>query len=571
MASSDDDFNKLDTLSDDAYLQLIEQFYEKNANSFAFPELDLDKKHRLVMELFTRVRSFNTNSINLCLKTLRLLTREREGLDALTGSSVLEPLQKLAGLECSKVDVNPKDVQNVIEAEKCMSNLIYMSPAVQKFYSVSGVADAITQRIKETTATKLDNGIRFFDMRMLFLLTALNADIRQRVREKFHGLSYLFEIINQIMLSRSEPVAAAADSGITLSNDDIDYLIEILKTLYNLTVDLPNLTHSYAIQEEEEEAHLMRLVSILRELLLCYGPNDEKQMELQNHIVNLLTNMPKTCFEELLSPAVLEDDNDNGEHNGKNMEAINIILRFLDHRITKSEGTKNAKEALLPVIQLLLIMCQSNRTIRKFCRQFILPPLSDEVVHLPTEGQKLRNKLTRMMTNPSSELKTLSAKLLFVLCKESVDRLIKYTGYGNAAGLLYDFGLLGPQYNANKEQYSSDSDESDTESYKKIRDQYGIDPVTGRANLMRREDPMKDWSEERKIVEVEKLVNNLDKAINHGIIKPMIVDSNGNPVPAESVLQLREANLKSIHHHDDLRASESSDDEGDGGQTMANK
>jgi hypothetical protein len=32
---------------------------------------------------------------------------------------------------------------------------------------------------------------------------------RQRVREKFHGLSYLFEIINQIMLSRSEPVAAA--------------------------------------------------------------------------------------------------------------------------------------------------------------------------------------------------------------------------------------------------------------------------------------------------------------------------------------------------------------------------
>ncbi|CAF3345881.1 unnamed protein product [Rotaria sp. Silwood1] len=213
MASSDDDFNKLDTLSDDDYLKLIEQFYEKNANNFAFPELDLDKKHRLVMELFIRLRSFNTNSINLCLKTLRLLTREREGLDALTGSSVLEPLQKIAGLECGKVDVNPQDVQNVIEAEKCMSNLIYMSPAVQKFYSVSGVADAITQRIKETTATKLDNGIRFFDMRMLFLLTALNADIRQRVREKFHGLSYLFEIINQIMLSRSEPVAAA-DSGL---------------------------------------------------------------------------------------------------------------------------------------------------------------------------------------------------------------------------------------------------------------------------------------------------------------------------------------------------------------------
>jgi hypothetical protein len=74
--------------------------------------------------------------------------------------------------------LNLNENLDVIEAEKCMSNLIYMSPAVQKFYSVSGVADAITQRIKETTATKLNNGIRFFDMRMLFLLTALNSDIR---------------------------------------------------------------------------------------------------------------------------------------------------------------------------------------------------------------------------------------------------------------------------------------------------------------------------------------------------------------------------------------------------------
>jgi hypothetical protein len=45
---------------------------------------------------------------------------------------------------------------------------------------------------------------------------------------------------------------------------DIDYLI----------VDL-----SYVIQEEE--AHLMRLVSILRELLLCYGLTNDKQIELR--------------------------------------------------------------------------------------------------------------------------------------------------------------------------------------------------------------------------------------------------------------------------------------------------
>ncbi len=63
-----------------------------------------------------------------------------------------------------------------------------------------------------------------------------------------------------------------------------------------------------------------------------------------SHIINLLTNMPKTCFEELLSPAVLEDENGNDEHNGKNMEAINIILRFLDHRITKAEVRRRKQQ-----------------------------------------------------------------------------------------------------------------------------------------------------------------------------------------------------------------------------------
>lgn len=125
----------------------------------------------------------------------------------------MEPLQKIAGLECAKVDVNPSDVQSktfdvfdcffrhnsfrldVIEAEKCMSNLIFLSPAVQKFYSVSGVADAITQRIKETTATKLDDGIRFFDMRMLFLLTALNPDIRFVSNSFFNRFEFVFSIV----------------------------------------------------------------------------------------------------------------------------------------------------------------------------------------------------------------------------------------------------------------------------------------------------------------------------------------------------------------------------------------
>lgn len=54
---------------------------------------------------------------------------------------------------------------------------------------------------------------------------------------------------------------------------------------------------------------------------------------------------------------------------------------------------------------------------------------------------------------------------LFVLV---VGRLIKYTGYGNAAGMLSNRGLmLGGRSNT---VYSSDSEDSDTEEYLKYKD-----------------------------------------------------------------------------------------------------
>ncbi len=42
--------------------------------------------------------------------------------------------------------------------------------------------------------------------------------------------------------------------------------------------------------------------------------------------------MPITCYEELLSPVIPEDENGN---DGKNLDAIDNILHFLDDRITK--------------------------------------------------------------------------------------------------------------------------------------------------------------------------------------------------------------------------------------------
>lgn len=55
--------------------------------------------------------------------------------------------------------------------------------------------------------------------------------------------------------------------------------------------------------------------------------------------------------------------------------------------------------------------------------------------------------------------------------------MIKYTGYGNAAGMFANRGLLGGQQNKNESAYSSDGSDSETEEYNEFK--HGINPVVG--------------------------------------------------------------------------------------------
>lgn len=116
-------------------------------------------------------------------------------------------------------------------------------------------------------------------------------------------------------------------------------------------------------------------------------------------------------------------------------------------------------------------MSRSKRIIRKYLRSRILPPLKDASKR-PEDGRSVRNKLVKLMTVPDTDVKQLVADWLFVLCKENVGRLIKYTGYGNAAGLLANRGLmLGSRSGAaSRDAYSSESEDSETEEYAMLKD-----------------------------------------------------------------------------------------------------
>lgn len=148
-------------------------------------------------------------------------------------------------------------------------------------------------------------------------------------------------------------------------------------------------------------------------------------------------------------------------------------------------------------------------------------------------------------------------------------RFVKYSGYGNAAGLLATRGLLGgqsAQSSSCNAQYSSDSD-SDTEEYLQVRDR--INPVTGRVETQQ-PDPMEGMSEEEKEEEAKQLIklfSKLSRSVKHqgavsftqrindvnqccficrdDIIKPMGVDSEGRLIPLAG---LRENSISEEGH-----------------------
>lgn len=72
--------------------------------------------------------------------------------------------------------------------------------------------------------------------------------------------------------------------------------------------------------------------------------------------------------------------------------------------------------------------------------------------------------------------------------------MIKYTGYGNAAGLFANRGLLGGRQCEEAANYSSDSENSETEEYKEHK--HGINPVMGCYEAPR-PDPTANMTEEQ--------------------------------------------------------------------------
>uniref|UniRef100_A0A8C6UKB8 Synembryn n=1 Tax=Neogobius melanostomus TaxID=47308 RepID=A0A8C6UKB8_9GOBI len=462
-------------------------------------QIHLQEFNKQVMLLHTdyfkwsHVLVFGNMTVVLCWQYthLRILSRDKRVLAPLVTDSALLTLAKLAEPEGEEEGDSAIEAQRK-EAMKVLCNVVYNSTWAQE----SGLTH-----------------VQFYELRLMFLMTALRRELRG-------GVSILTAALERCLeVQWKDQYECVLDPAAPLiSLDASQRAVEILKILFNITYR----THRQE-PKEVNAAQYRHLVAILRLCLMRKCVLTEDTDELQGHTINLLSALPLLCLDVLLQAPLAPGSE---QLNGVNMDCVHNLLLFMERRLEQGE---KVKEKLTPIINLLTESCRAHRETRKYLRNQILPPLRD-VSQRPEDGSTVKSRLVRLMTHLDTDVKHCAADLIFVLCKENVRRFVKYTGYGNAAGLLATRGLLGGQCTPSSSitaHFSSDSD-SDTEEYRQVKDR--INPVTGRVEAQQ-PDPMEGMTEEEKEEEAKRLIMLFSKLSREDIIQPMGVNSEGRLVP----------------------------------------
>lgn len=270
--------------------------------------------------------------------------------------------------------------------------------------------------------------LQYFDMKLLFLITALNPNVRTKVRDDYHGLTYLVETLDLIIKEHSD----ASNVENQLTDRQVDLLGEILKVLFNITVR----SETSVATEEEEEIQFRRLAVVLHDLLLCRATTKDKQIELCSNTVNLLTNVPTACYSELVIPMHLDASDpstastsaasneacasivNSNCFEGSDVTALDVLLEFLKCRLENIQKLAVQQELLSPILTALVKCVRCNSLQRRYIRSQVLPPLRD-VKQRPEVGTHLRNYLCKLLTTPATQVRDLTSEFLFVLCKEN--------------------------------------------------------------------------------------------------------------------------------------------------------
>ncbi|KAI1717099.1 guanine nucleotide exchange factor synembryn domain-containing protein [Ditylenchus destructor] len=548
-------------------LKLLHQTY---ADRFSFPEIGGELKENLVAyitNIFDQnadiVHNCGKESINelrlLLLGLMRMLTRDKKCSDLPCFARLASVLVKVAHLTPPESTPETEySVELTMEAEKSLINVLFNSANARSLFETDAL-DYLPTRIaicavlcEGTSKEKLPidfsylanfspkevKDLLFFDLKIAFVTSAQMPKVQDKwvaetktTNALDSGLKAAMDIlardISNISSSTASPIEAQIGS-------------EALKVLFNV------YCHAKLFDLEIAGLSIKQCVRIIL-FKTPEGRNPDWLFELKQNAVNLLAILLPGSITEgaadlccpKLTPKEVSLMDASEVHEDHDMHFTAALLSVFEQAIDKF--TERSDLALLGTFFTVLInLCSHSKEARRYCRLKVLPPLTaKEVEHAPESGSTLRNKIVRLIQNASgSNCHELAAEFLFVLCKRSVNRLIKYCGFGHSAGLLANNGLLGAATRFQRKQ--SDSEDSDTEDYRGVEEK--INPVTGFIPSQSREETLREafasMSDEQKEYEAMKLVDAISKLMDEGHIAPATIGEDGRPKKVEHVAEL---------------------------------
>nr|XP_023397982.1 synembryn-A [Loxodonta africana] len=254
------------------------------------------------------------------LQSLRILSRDRGCLDLFTSRPSLQALARCAGIFVSEgPDPEFPDMDIVLEALKCLCNLVLSSPAAQALAAQACLVVRLSERVRLSGQRSFPHDVQFFDLRLLFLLTALRTDVRQQLFRELQGVRLLTHAL-ELTLGAS-PEESPPEF---LPAQETERAMEILKVLFNITFDLVKQ------EVDEDDAACYRHLGILLRHCVMVSAAGDRTEEFHGHAVNLLGNLPLECLDVLLTP---ELHTGSLEFMGVNMDVIHALLDFLERRL----------------------------------------------------------------------------------------------------------------------------------------------------------------------------------------------------------------------------------------------
>lgn len=523
------DLSAIDVEASSSVVDVLKPFTSSNKDVFSFASKDVRVRREFTDKILSIINdlipiSHDHEVITECLSALVIMSRDCPSVQGTFNTKrSWNNLTLLAGLKMMNEEPMPerfKFSQDIaVLCLKCLSNLLYLTQDSNGFCNDAQFLQLVICKLSNWTQLSID--LEFLLLRLLFLITAFNEDARSSIVYKYNGRKVLSDILTFKLSQCSATDVKCPTLRAILPEHEAKSCCETFKTLFNLNMKSEHAKLSEVIVKEFDE-----IISICRKFLLTkIGNDDNYTQRFHTDVQNCLYSVALSNFNDIyFTPQLGETDDgevfsycnpDLTTIENRDLSAVHVILSQLESKVN---AHSMSTECLVPVLSLLSVMSRSSKVIRKYCKNCVIPPRKD-FADRPEMGSKFRNKLIKLFTHANTEVKGAAADFIFVLCKENVDRLVKHTGYGNAAGLLASRGLLAGGRGSTV--YSDTDSDSDTEEYRENFEK--INPITGHIPP-EMPDPMKNMSDEQKEYLAIQLANELTKLSNDAVIKPVCVD-----------------------------------------------